>query len=528
MRVPRVAEGCRRGYPRAIVKGMTTVSVAGVSVAGDSALPEEDPRAVPALVLAWSAEEPGRIGEVAFTGPLGQSLVLGRGDDGSSDRMRFFRQRPGELVEAPPLEGKALSRRQLVVRRFAAGIEVERVGRCPLFVNGASVDGAAVTPGDVLWLRGQLVLYCCLRPRRLPLARYFPEGAWGSFGEPDAFGMLGESPTMWGLRDQIAFGAKSGVHILLRGDSGTGKELAARAIHGLSARAGKALVSRNAATFPSGLIDAELFGNAKNYPNPGTPERPGLIGQAHGSTLFLDEIGELPQDLQSHLLRVLDEGGEYQRLGEATIRRSDFYLIGATNRPPASLKHDLLARLAVRIELAPLGDRREDIPLLLRSLLLRAAEKSPEIGSRFVVRLGGRADVRVDGALIDALLRRRFATNVRELDGLLWRAMGASPDDVVLFSKAAFAPTDKTPEDSSSALPARVQDRMDGAALPARRSPAHAPPPREPTADEIRSSVQRENGNVRRAAEALGLPSRYALYRLIRKHGIDPKGEAER
>jgi two-component system nitrogen regulation response regulator GlnG/two-component system response regulator HydG len=494
----RVAEGGRRGYSRAIVKGTTTVSVTGDSLVRD----REDPPAIPTLVLGWSSEEPWRVGEVAFAESLGRSLILGRGDDGDLERLRFFRQRPGDNLATPPLSGRALSRRQLVVRRFAGGLEVQRVGRCPLLVNGVAVDRAAVTAGDVLCLRGQLVLYCSLRPKNLLPSRYFPNAARGPFGEPDAFGILGESPAIWALRDQIAFGAKSSAHVLLRGDSGTGKELAARAIHGLSARAGRPLVSRNAATFPTGLIDAELFGNAKNYPNPGTPERPGLIGQAHGSTLFLDEIGELPHDMQAHLLRVLDAGGEYQRLGEATTRRSDLQLIGATNRPPETLKHDLLARFAVRIELPPLGNRREDIPLLVRHLLLRIADKSPEVGGRFVARPreAGRAEARVDCALVDALLRRRFATNVRELDGLLWNAILASPGDAVRFVESTWEPA-------------------------AARAPAPARPSHEPTPAEIRTSVQRENGNVRRAAEALGLPSRYALYRLIRKYGIDPKGE---
>src|SRR6185503_16398678 len=117
---------------------------------------------------------------------------------------------------------------------------------------------------------------------------------------------------------------------------------AARALHELSPRAERRLVSRNAATLPSGLMDAELFGNAKNYPNPGMAERAGLIGEANGGTLFLDEIGELPAELQAHLLRVLDGDGEYQRLGDAQQRRSDFRLVAATNRDPSSLKHDFL------------------------------------------------------------------------------------------------------------------------------------------------------------------------------------------
>ena len=138
---------------------------------------------------------------------------------------------------------------------------------------------------------------------------------------------------------------------LLLGESGTGKELAARAVHQLSQRGRQQFVARNAATLPAGLIDAELFGNAKNYPNPGMPERRGLIGEADGGSLFLDEIGELPVELQAHLLRVLDGDGEYQRLGEGVARRSNFRLIAATNRDPSTLKHDLAARFTARIEL---------------------------------------------------------------------------------------------------------------------------------------------------------------------------------
>jgi two-component system nitrogen regulation response regulator GlnG/two-component system response regulator HydG len=484
------------------VKAETTISVAGEPLSPG----EHESKDVPVLVVAWSAEEPARIGE--FVGRLGEALVLGRGDDGEPDRVRFFRQRPQELVDTGPAGGGGISRKQLVLRRFAAGIEVEQVGRCALLVNGAPVSRAAVTAGDTIHLRGQLLLFCAVRPMKLPAARYFPEDAWGPFGEPDALGMLGESPAMWRLRDRLAFAAKSASHVLLRGESGTGKELAALAIHRLSARAAKPLVSRNAATFPSGLVDAELFGNVKNYPNPGTPERPGLIGQAHGGTLFLDEIGELPQEMQAHLLRVLDEGGDYQRLGEATARKSDLRLIGATNRPAESLKHDLLARLPVRIELDSLVDRREDIPLLVRHLVLRAADKSPEVGARFVARTKGRPEPRVDAALIDAMLRRTFGTNVRELDALLWNAMSESHGDALALTDAI----------------ANLPRGSAGGASPA---PApNARPARDPTAGEIRECVERENGNVRRAAAALGLPSRYALYRLMRKHGIDVKNES--
>ncbi len=131
--------------------------------------------------------------------------------------------------------------------------------------------------------------------------------------------------------------------MLLLGESGAGKELAARALHVLSRRPG-VMTSRNAATLPDSRGGRQLFGTPRTEPG-GMPERRGLIGEANGSTLFLDEIGELSQTMQAHLLRVLDHGGEYQRLGDSSRLFSDFRLIAATNRDPSTLKHDFLARL---------------------------------------------------------------------------------------------------------------------------------------------------------------------------------------
>ena len=221
------------------------------------------------------------------------------------------------LAPAEPLVGLPLSRRQLTVRPNGANLVVERVGRCALLVNGLPAERAAVVPGDTILLRGQLLLFCTRRVPSIPKTVYFLDASFGPFGEPDRVGILGEAPGTWQMREQVAFAANAGKHVLLHGESGTGKELAARAVHTLSPRSGRAFVSRNAATLPSGLIDAELFGNAKNYPNPGMVERAGLIGQADGGTLFLDEIAEIPLEQYAHLLRVLDSDGEYQRLGEA-------------------------------------------------------------------------------------------------------------------------------------------------------------------------------------------------------------------
>jgi len=467
------------------VKGATTISVAGDSLAAG----EEANSPASALVIAWSQEEPHRVGELALFVDPGRPHVIGRGDDNEGDssavRAYFIRQRPGANTAPVPLGGRSISRRQLVVTPRSFGLEIERVGRVPMVVNGVQVDRHSVHPGDTVLLKGQLLLHCVRRARVMPELRFLPDDD-APFGEPDRLGILGESPLVWHLRDQLAFAAKADTHVLLTGASGTGKELAARAIHALSRRAKRPLVSRNAATFPSGLIDAELFGNVKSYPNPGMPERPGLVGQADGGTLFLDEIAELPLDMQAHLLRVLDEGGEYQRLGEATARRADVRLVGATNRDPSYMKHDLLARLTVRIALPTLDERREDVPLLVRHLLLRAAKKSPEIGERFVRKMpDGRPDVQVDASLVEVLLRADLETNVRELDAILWRALAASGRDAVSL-----------PEDM----------------LPRAEAP-------EPSAEAIRASLGKAEGNVARAAKELRL-SRYALYRLMRRHGL--------
>jgi hypothetical protein len=337
----------------------------------------------------------------------GPPLVLGRDDEASADRVRFFRQRPATLVPCLPLTAPGLSRRQLAIRpRKGGGLAVENVGKCQLFVNGERTDNASVGHGDVVYLKPQLLLLCVERPALIPAVRRFPLTAYRGFGDSDALGIVGESPGAWSMRETLAFTAQGDVHSLIVGASGTGKELAARAVHTLSERGKQPFVARNAATLPSGIIDAELFGNMRNYPNPGMPERAGLIAEADGGTLFLDEIGELPSELQAHLLRVLDAGGEYQRLGEPRSRRSNFRLLGATNRDPASLKHDLLARLTGRLTLPSLSERLEDIPLLLRHVILVTAERNPRVAGRFVTRDSeGRPGARIEPALVEYALR---------------------------------------------------------------------------------------------------------------------------
>jgi two-component system response regulator HydG len=454
---------------------------------------------VSVLALAWSAEEPLRVGEIAML-PEGKPHVFGRGDgEADETRVRFFRQRPGILEAGPALAGAGLSRRQLGVTAKDGTLEVERIGRCELRVNGAPRDRAILHPGDTIHLRRQIVLLFVRRSVLMPKGRYFPRESWGAFGDPDAQGILGESPATWLLREHLGFVAKAATHALLVGASGTGKELAARAIHALSGRASKPWVARNAATLPAGLIDAELFGSAKNYPNAGMPERPGLVGQADGGTLFLDEIAELPAEQQSHLLRVLDMGGEYQRLGESTTRRSDFRLVGATNRDPSVLKHDLRARLTSVVELSPLSSRREDIPLLARHLLISAAKRSPEVAGPFIEGAGkGPPHARFTPAFVEYVLREDFATNARELEAALWKAMSEATGGDIGAPRG-------WPTETGAALGGqrKVGSRTAG----------------EPSIEQIRAALGAAGGSVEKASRALGL-SRFALYRLVKKHGL--------
>lgn len=449
-----------------------------------------------ALLLAWSRVEPGRTGEVAL---LEGPRVLGRGPKRSDDeapRVVLVRQRPGRTDPTAPLESPRVSRKQLVVRPIGDHLDIHNVGRCPLFVNGFPAERAALHPGDTVRLGDELVFLCTRRPLVIPDLRSYPHEIAFGFGKPDPDGLVGESPAAWRLRDELTFVARSGAHALVLGRSGAGKELAARAIHRLSSRGSRPLVSRNAATFPEGIIDAELFGNVKNYPNPGSPERQGLIGQADGNTLFLDEIGEIPAHLQAHLLRVLDARGEYQRLGESKVRTADIRVIAATNRDPSSLKDDFAARLTVRLEVPSLDERRDDLPLLVEHRMRVLVESHEDLRRQEAPR--------VSAELMERLLSYEYPRQVRDLEQLLWRALAERTGATLTVTSGVRA-----------LLAAEQVMSATGEAEP-------EPPAGSPDLDraQIEAVLARCDGNVTRAARELGLKNRFALYRLMRKHGV--------
>ena len=465
-----------------------------------------------ALAVAWCAGAPWRAGELAFLPPgaPGEPRLLGRGDllpDDPHPRLAFVRQRPGGPEAAPAFSLAKLSRAQLVVS--ASGLNhvvVRSVGRCPMFVGGQRLDQASVLPGQAVQLGQQLLLLCVRRPAALAV----PPDTYpvASFGAPDGLGIVGESPPIWKLRQQLGLVGPREGHVLLFGASGSGKELAARGLHTLSARQRRPLVARNAATIPESLIDAELFGNTKNYPNPGMLDRPGLVGEAHNSTLFLDELAELLPAMQAHLLRVLD-GGEYHRLGDAVARRSNLRLIAATSRRPSELKHDLLARFSYRIEVPDLDARREDIPMLVAHLLRRLGASDDGL-ARVMGGSAASAVPEISLGLCAQLLARRYPSNLRELERLLLQAFVES-------GGAALRSVDALGDSGEPGAP-------EGGAGPALET--IPPPPAEADAVELRPEriqavLDEHNGRIEAAYRALGLKNRFVLGRLIAKHGLE-------
>ncbi len=390
--------------------------------------------------------------------------------------MEFFRWRPGGSEPCGPLGGPRLSRRQWSVRVDAGELVVDSVGKRALLHNGREVESCRARPGDTLAVQGVAAFFVEWRPDRLPAW----SGAAFAFGDADAHGMVGESPALWRLRNELEQVARANGHVLVLGESGAGKELVAQAVHALSERSSEPLVSRNAAAIPSSLIEAELFGHAANYPNAGMSARSGLIGAADGTTLFLDEIAELGELQQANLLRVLD-AGEYQRLGEERVRRSSLRLVAATNRDPARLKHDFLARFADHIKVPSFHERRADIPLLIRKLL----RDDPAYVER----------KRPSLALVDALVRHTYRLNHRELSRLLRLSARSS-------TGATLELTDEVRAELDFGEPDASEERG------------------TLTIEAIREALA-STTSIEEAAKRLGLPSRFALHRVMRKFGVE-------
>jgi transcriptional regulator with GAF, ATPase, and Fis domain len=235
--------------------------------------------------------------------------------------------------------------------------------------------------------------------------------------------IVGRSPALRRTLDLAAQVAPTSTAVLLLGETGTGKELLARAIHARSKRAQGPLIAVNCAALPSSLVESELFGHEKGAFTGATSSKLGRFELADGGTLFLDEIGELEPGTQAKLLRVL-ESGEFERVGAVRSRKVDVRLIAATNRQlehdvrDGSFRADLYYRLSIfPITLPPLRERPEDIPLLTWELIHR---RQHELGRRIR---------HVPETALQALCRYSWPGNIRELSNVIERALILSPGE---------------------------------------------------------------------------------------------------
>jgi formate hydrogenlyase transcriptional activator len=250
-------------------------------------------------------------------------------------------------------------------------------------------------------------------------------------------GIVGRSTALRSVVAQLEMVAPTDSTVLIWGETGTGKELVARAVHNLSARYANAFVKCNCAAIPTGLLESELFGHERGAFTGAIAQRIGRFELANRGTVFLDEIGETPLELQPKLLRVLQER-EFERLGNSRTLRTDARLVAATNANLQEMvdgkrfRADLFYRLNVfPIQVPPLRDRPEDIPLLVTHFASECARRMH------------RTVRRIPSAAMDALLRYSWPGNVRELQNLIERAVVLSPGDMLQVPVSEIADESK-------------------------------------------------------------------------------------
>ena len=348
------------------------------------------------------------------------------------------------------------------------------------FVNGDRVEQAALSDGDTIDVGDTMFVF------RDDIA----QGDAVSYRPPSSSlrGLSSVLPAIQAEFDALARMAQSSRTLLVQGETGTGKELVARAVHDLSGRAGD-LIPVNCGGLPSDRIEAELFGWKRGAFTGATADHKGLVRAADGGTLFLDEIGDLPLADQATLLRVLQEH-EVLPIAETRAVVVDLRVVAATHRPldvlvsSGAFRHDLLARLSgYRVCLKPLRERREDVGIFLADML----------GKR-----GRDDDYRLTIGALRALLQHDWPMNIRELNNAIEQALLTCADGVIDI------------EDLSPLL------ASESAALPPR--PAGASP-EDALREQLISMLREHQGNIAAVARAMG-KARMQIQRWIKRYGL--------
>ncbi len=303
--------------------------------------------------------------------------------------------------------------------------------------------------------------------------------------------IVAESPAMKSVFKLVERIGPADANVLITGENGVGKEVIMRSLHAVSSRRTKPLISLNAGALAEGVFESELFGHVRGAFTDAKSDRVGRFELADGATLFLDEIGNVPLNLQAKLLRVL-ETGEFERVGSSKTQKVNVRLLSATNADLSAevaqgrFRQDLLFRLnTVEIRLPPLRDRAEDIPVLAEHFLRLHRERY----RRQIMGFTPEA--------FTALREHLWPGNVRELDHVVERAVLMSSGNLVTAFDLAL---ESTPD-------ARMSARLEEMSL------------EDAERLLIKKALARFDGNANRAAEALGL-SRSALYRRLQKYGL--------
>jgi transcriptional regulator with PAS, ATPase and Fis domain len=303
--------------------------------------------------------------------------------------------------------------------------------------------------------------------------------------------LVGNSAVMQRVKELTGRAAAATGTVLITGETGTGKELVARAIHAGSPRTAKPFVALNCAALTESLLENELFGHARGAFTGAAGPRPGLIEHASGGTLFLDEIGTMAKPLQAKLLRTL-EAGEVRRIGENETRRVDVRFVAATNLDiqaaidSGDFRSDLFYRLNVhRIHLPPLRERGEDLATLIE---------------HFIRRFGGGAVTGCTAPALDAMLAYDYPGNIRQLQHIVQRA--------VAVARGPLIDLDDLPEEvlARRSAPAAAEGSVAAARERAER-------------DMIVATLAKNHGEVSAAAREMQV-SRTTMWRLMKKHGL--------
>jgi two-component system nitrogen regulation response regulator GlnG len=329
--------------------------------------------------------------------------------------------------------------------------------------------------------------------------------------------LIGRHPRMQDVYKTIGRIAGTDVTVLLRGESGTGKELVARAVHYYSRRSGRPFVAVSCAAIPATLLESEMFGHERGAFTDAKERRLGKFELAHGGTLYLDEIGDMPLELQTKLLRSLQERA-IERLGGRESIPIDVRVLAATNRDLEALmregrfREDLFYRLnVVAINLPPLKERRRDIPLLVEHFLAKYAD---ELGERGVA-----------PEALDRLVGYDWPGNVRELENVIQRAMVLATTGVVLPEHLPIGPVSAA---ASAGVDGSLEEVIERKLMECVRGLRQLDSANlydlvvglveKPL---LRAVLRETSGNQLRAAQILGI-NRNTLRKKLTEHGIDP------